>query len=307
MYLKHIEICNFRNIESANIALNDTTNIFFGTNGQGKTNFLEAIYILFNRRSFRKSLEDNIFFEKDFSYVKGTLSDDGIENTISFKLTRDKKSFFIDEKPYRKKISLYTFLLSGDVLFYFKNFSFYRKKLIDRMCLYLYGNEFLFVYRMLIKSRRSLLISKEDKERKVIENIIFKYKKIVDTYRLRLLEEIKDSFDKMKKEMSLPDFTVKIRRGDRDDIIFLKDDKKYLSVGEIKSLIFIMFISVLSKIKNYSSIMLIDDFNSEWDNKRIESALNILSKIDLQSFIMMNQRVAKADFEIRKGEIFLYE
>ncbi len=307
MYLKHIEICNFRNIESANIALNDTTNIFFGTNGQGKTNFLEAIYILFNRRSFRKSLEDNIFFEKDFSYVKGILSDDGIENTISFKLTRNKRSFFIDEKPYRKKISLYTFLLGGDVLFYFKNFSFYRKKLIDRMCLYLYGNEFLLVYKMLIKSRRSLLISKEDKERKIIENIIFKYKKIVDTYRLRLLEEIKDSFDKMKKEMSLPDFTVKIRRGDRDDIIFLKDDKKYLSVGEIKSLIFIMFISVLSKIKNYSSIMLIDDFNSEWDNKRIESALNILSKIDLQSFIMMNQRVAKADFEIRKGEIFLYE
>ncbi|MCX7991324.1 MAG: AAA family ATPase [Proteobacteria bacterium] len=303
MFLEDIRIRNFRNIESVSLSLRSKTNVFFGTNGQGKTNFLEALYILINRRSFRRTEGEIILNGNDYCTIEGILNSDGIRNRVSFWLDKKKKVFLVDEKRNKKRLPIKTFFLSSDVLFYFKNFPFYRRKLIDKMCYYLYGNEFLPVYNMLIKSKKNFSRVVENKERQIIGGILAKYKKIVDSYRVKLLEDIKNDFDEIKSEMNLPEINIKIIRDERDDIIFLKNDKRYLSLGEIKSVIFLMYISVLTKKRDSEAIMLIDDFNSEWDNNKIENAFSILSNLDIQSFVMTNQKVIKADFEIRKGEI----
>ena len=52
MILEKIELRNFRNYSKANINLSDNINILYGKNAQGKTNILEAIYVL----GFTKSL-----------------------------------------------------------------------------------------------------------------------------------------------------------------------------------------------------------------------------------------------------------
>ena len=46
MYLKSLELKNFKNYESLNIELNKGINILCGKNAQGKTNLLESIYVL---------------------------------------------------------------------------------------------------------------------------------------------------------------------------------------------------------------------------------------------------------------------
>ena len=46
MYLKNIEILNFRNINNLKLELNKNINIFIGKNAQGKTSILESIYVL---------------------------------------------------------------------------------------------------------------------------------------------------------------------------------------------------------------------------------------------------------------------
>lgn len=303
MHLKHIEIKNFRNIESVSLDLKERTNTFFGTNGQGKTNFLEALFILLNKRSFRKSDGDFINFKSDFCYVEGIFEIEEVDNTVSFQIKKNKKIHLLNNKIYKKKLPINTFILSGDVLFYFKNFPFYRRRLINKMCYFLYGREFLNVYNMLIKSKKNFSKATETKDRQIIGNIFIKYKKIVDSYRNRFIEDIRDNFEYIRNEMSLPSIIIKILRDERDDIIFLKDNKKYLSLGELKSVIFSIYLSTIRKKSNNNIIMFIDDFNSEWDNNKVERAFSILSAEEMQSFIMLNQNLFKTDFEINKGEI----
>lgn len=53
MHLEKLFIQGIRNIESAEIELMPTLNIFYGRNGSGKTSVLEAVHILSRGRSFR--------------------------------------------------------------------------------------------------------------------------------------------------------------------------------------------------------------------------------------------------------------
>ena len=45
MYIKKIELNNFRNYKEQQIKLEKGINLFFGENAQGKTNILESIYL----------------------------------------------------------------------------------------------------------------------------------------------------------------------------------------------------------------------------------------------------------------------
>lgn len=45
MYIKNIELNNFRNYENQKINLDENINIIYGNNGEGKTNILESIFL----------------------------------------------------------------------------------------------------------------------------------------------------------------------------------------------------------------------------------------------------------------------
>ena len=54
LYLSKLQTTNFRNLSNQVLHFNTNINCIFGENGNGKTNLLEAIYFLLNRKSFRK-------------------------------------------------------------------------------------------------------------------------------------------------------------------------------------------------------------------------------------------------------------
>ena len=84
MYLKAVEIRDFRNIESATLQFSDGVNIILGKNAQGKTNLLEAIFLLSGNKSFRGALDREFCsFGKSSFFVGGRLENDGED----FKLT----------------------------------------------------------------------------------------------------------------------------------------------------------------------------------------------------------------------------
>ncbi|MBQ6547200.1 MAG: DNA replication/repair protein RecF [Bacilli bacterium] len=74
MYLKNLEIVNFRNIDRMNLDFNKNVNIFIGKNAQGKTSILESIYNLAFTKS-SKNFSDDEFLKrgKNFFKIKGTL------------------------------------------------------------------------------------------------------------------------------------------------------------------------------------------------------------------------------------------
>ncbi len=74
MILESIEAHHFRNL-SGTILWGRGLNIIHGDNGQGKTNWLEAIYLLSRTKSFRtQRLQESIKFGQESAYVRGAVS-----------------------------------------------------------------------------------------------------------------------------------------------------------------------------------------------------------------------------------------
>lgn len=75
MRLKSISASNFRNLKG-DIAFSDGLNVLFGANGEGKTNWLEAIDLLATTRSFRTSkLTEAVNFGERLAIVSGQVAD----------------------------------------------------------------------------------------------------------------------------------------------------------------------------------------------------------------------------------------
>src|SRR5437588_4885622 len=74
MFLNSIATSEFRNLKGE-INWGRGLNILFGDNGQGKTNWLEAIYVLAHARSFRTGrLNETIKFGEHGTVVKGIVN-----------------------------------------------------------------------------------------------------------------------------------------------------------------------------------------------------------------------------------------
>lgn len=71
-YLDFLQLRGFRNFSDQRLRFNQNFNIISGSNGQGKTNLLEAIYYLSVSRSFRTNQDlELIHFGHDFFYLNG--------------------------------------------------------------------------------------------------------------------------------------------------------------------------------------------------------------------------------------------
>ena len=55
MFIKSIELNQFRNYENLNLQFDNGTNILYGDNAQGKTNVLEAVCVSGTTKSHRGS------------------------------------------------------------------------------------------------------------------------------------------------------------------------------------------------------------------------------------------------------------
>lgn len=74
MRLTQLAIAGFRNLENVRIEPGNRFNLFYGQNGQGKTNLLEAVYLLGSPRSFRNArLPDLIRHGAPLAQVQGQI------------------------------------------------------------------------------------------------------------------------------------------------------------------------------------------------------------------------------------------
>lgn len=96
MLCKRVELCDFRNAESEEIAFSDGINVLHGENAQGKTNLLEAIYCVSLGKSFRTSRDSEMIrFGSDSATIRLDYEAGGREQSIEMHLfdgARQKKS-----------------------------------------------------------------------------------------------------------------------------------------------------------------------------------------------------------------------
>jgi DNA replication and repair protein RecF len=98
MLLTRIEASGFRNLEGF-AEFGPGLNIFYGDNAQGKTNWLEAIYILGNTKSFRTSqLRECIGFNQPQALLRGETLRGSVTKQIQLLIAEDSKQLFINGK-----------------------------------------------------------------------------------------------------------------------------------------------------------------------------------------------------------------
>lgn len=71
-YLESLSLSDFRNISRAQLEFSPGINVFWGENGNGKTNLLEAVWLFTGGKSFRGAKDrDMIRFGRDFFSLEG--------------------------------------------------------------------------------------------------------------------------------------------------------------------------------------------------------------------------------------------
>ena len=98
MIVKNIYLENFRNYKSQKIELSNGKNIFFGLNGQGKTNIIEALWLFSGAKSFRNSKDQELIkFGENVAKISAKFDMLGVQNDVSIKIN-DKKTAYLNEK-----------------------------------------------------------------------------------------------------------------------------------------------------------------------------------------------------------------
>ena len=108
MFLRELNILNYKNIREASLRFSDKLNCFIGLNGQGKTNILDAIYYLsFTKSAYNTIDSQNITHGEDLAMLQGVyaMHNDNEEVSVSCGIKRGvKKQFRRGKKDYKRLI-----------------------------------------------------------------------------------------------------------------------------------------------------------------------------------------------------------
>lgn len=106
MYIQSLELANFRNYEALNIRFSEGTNILYGDNAQGKTNILEALYLISICRSYRQSKDrEMIRFGMDEAHIRSVIMKNDIDYQIDMHLRKGKTKVIAINGQRLKKAS----------------------------------------------------------------------------------------------------------------------------------------------------------------------------------------------------------
>lgn len=163
MLLESLEVHNFRNL-SGKILWGNGLNIIYGDNGQGKTNWLEAIYLLATTKSFRTGhVHEAIRFNEDLAVVRGRVVQSAeVSRDLQINLQGNTKSISVNgkrEAVTRYLGQLHAVAFTADELNIVRGLPEARRKFLDRGVVALHPAyvQTLADYNRVIKQKNRLL------------------------------------------------------------------------------------------------------------------------------------------------------
>ena len=165
MYIKDIELKDYRNYKDIRVSFSDKVNIFLGNNAQGKTNLLESIYLNAMAKSFKTNKDKELIrFGQEFCKVRSTTSIDDEDHITEILITKDGKKGIKSNGVKIRKTSqmlerIYIIIFSPEDMKIVKDEPEKRRKFIDReLCLIKpgYYND-LSNYKKVLKQRNTYL------------------------------------------------------------------------------------------------------------------------------------------------------
>ncbi|TMA29329.1 MAG: DNA replication/repair protein RecF [Deltaproteobacteria bacterium] len=171
MLLKKVETRAFRNLADQQVELAPHTTVLFGPNGQGKTNFLEACYLLSTLRPLRaQKLVELVRSGEEAARVSGQFQFPGGPREVEIDLRPGGRSARLDGKSVRDPDELFgglaTVSFTPDDLAVVKAGPEGRRKLLDRAVQNRHPDHFADArdYLRALRSRNHLLRERETGE-----------------------------------------------------------------------------------------------------------------------------------------------
>ena len=200
MFLKKIELENFRNYSSCEIDFHEKINIITGENAQGKTNLLESIYFSSFIRSFRTSSDkEMISFGKDHLRVCSSYSKNGETDLVEVAMDRSGRKIAkingARQERLRDVVSdYYVVVFSPEDMKIVKEEPERRRNFLDReICqMSLSYFESLAVYKKLLLQRNSYL-----KDEKIDEALLDIWDESLAKEGAKIIEKRKIFIDKL--------------------------------------------------------------------------------------------------------------
>ncbi|MEK6451395.1 MULTISPECIES: DNA replication/repair protein RecF [Myroides] len=167
MYLKKLNLLNFKNISDKTFTFNQRINCFVGLNGVGKTNILDAIYYMaYGKSYFNPIALQNIRHNEDFFVIDGTfVKDDKDEHIVCSLKKGQKKILKRNSKNYERFSDHFGFIplviISPSDSDLITEGSETRRKFIDSVISQMDNTylQYLIQYQKLITQRNALLKS----------------------------------------------------------------------------------------------------------------------------------------------------
>ena len=165
MFVKSLELNNFRNYDDLSITFDKDNNILFGDNAQGKTNTLEAIYVCGTTKSHKGCKDKELIkIGENESHIRMIVNKNGVDRKIDMHLRKNKtKGVAIDGVPIKRSIELCGLIniifFSPENLNIIKNGPSERRRFIDmELCqIDKFYVDDLYKYNKIISQRNNLL------------------------------------------------------------------------------------------------------------------------------------------------------
>lgn len=218
MKITSLKLINFRNFSELDINLSDYKNIIIGDNGEGKTNIVEAIFVLALTKSFRTNDDNVLIKEKNNLYkIEGNINSTFVnnykviyqDNNKIVKINNKKVSKFSD---YISNINVVLFSINDLKLI--KDTPSTRRKLINLEISQVYKDyvKYLNYYNKILKQRNTYL-----KKVSIVENVNYDYLSILDSQLISFgikIKEIRENFVKDINEL-ISDIYFKLGGNDK--------------------------------------------------------------------------------------------
>jgi DNA replication and repair protein RecF len=140
MYLERLLVRQFRNLTEVKLRWGTSFNVIWGNNAQGKTNLLEAVYLLGHLKSFRGARTTELIQSgAAAARVTGLLTSGRVDHQLEVTLEQHHQTPRLDGKPVQRLSqflgTLRLVLFTADELILLKGSPAGRRVLIDRAVL----------------------------------------------------------------------------------------------------------------------------------------------------------------------------
>lgn len=173
MVIRELRLRTFRNYTRLDWCIGPGVHVLTGGNGQGKTNLLEAIYLLSTMKSFRGARHQEMIQEGHDGYFVGAAVQGEYEARVRLYRRRQDRKLTLNEEPVA---SLHEFLgvvktvvFSSEDIQLVKGSAAVRRRFLDLVCAQTQPGylKTLQNYNKAVKSR-NILLKRRDCDRKVL-------------------------------------------------------------------------------------------------------------------------------------------